>query len=278
VQKAGRLLAVYHFLEHGNADAQAANIASFIGDKSIPVHIDCEPTRTSHPTWGDVKAFRAACERRGLKVASVYLTESYHGSMGSPSLRGYRLWRARYLSSRYAYGSALYTGDHDGRIWGGFGGVTPTLMQFASSCKITGYSGRVDVNAFRGTLDDLRALGLFKDYSGKDVPVTPAPRPQASAPANTGKDVADLAWDQTFPEWGPDVNDPGTLPAWQLLQQAQGYSQDGFNRVKQLGSRLDASDKAREDFESRVENALLAIAESISPSTKDAVNSALKDK
>jgi len=157
--------------------------------------IDCEPTKTSHPTWADVKAFRAGCEKRGLTVTSVYLTENYHASMGKPNLKGWRLWRARYLSSKRAYGSVLYTGDHDGRIWGGFGGVTPTLMQFASTGKITGYGGNVDVNAYRGNLDSLRALRMFKDYSGKAAPA------KAVQPADNvllaGEKAAQWAQDQS---------------------------------------------------------------------------------
>src|SRR5437764_15359986 len=44
-KSAGLLFAAYHFLRSDVAIAdQAANLAHWIGDKSIPVAIDCEPT------------------------------------------------------------------------------------------------------------------------------------------------------------------------------------------------------------------------------------------
>lgn len=49
----------------------------------------------------------------------------------------------------------LYPGDDNSR-WAPFGGKAPDILQFTSQAQVAGKI--LDANAFRGTVDDLKAL------------------------------------------------------------------------------------------------------------------------
>lgn len=66
------------------------------------------------------------------------------------------LWNARYPSSAQAPFRDLYPGD-SGSGWQTYSGQMPALWQYASSATIGGLT-TCDVSAYRGTLDQLRAL------------------------------------------------------------------------------------------------------------------------
>lgn len=178
----GWLVAAYHFLEHGNAAAQADNLSRHIIDRDVPVAIDCEPTTGSRPNLTDLVQFRAECLKRGLRVTIKYFPEWYWSQVGRPDITGpLALWASGYPSSRHAYGSELYPGPSDSH-WHAYGGQTPLLWQFASTGKVDGYNGNLDVNAFRGTRAELAATGMFKDYA----PVVPPPhKPPHKPPVTT---------------------------------------------------------------------------------------------
>lgn len=175
-KRAGLLFSAYHFLRSDSpVSSQAANLAAHIRDRSVPVMIDCEPSGSSRPKIAHVNGFVAECRKRGLRVATLYYPGFWWSQSGKPKLPAdLGLWQARYPSSAFAYASVLYPGDkHAG--WGAQGGQVPDLFQFASSGKISGYGGRVDVDAFRGTLAQLREARFFKDWT--PTPPPPAPRP-----------------------------------------------------------------------------------------------------
>lgn len=176
-QKADLPFAAYHFLHSDSAaSAQAANLAHRIGDKSIPVWIDCEPTGKSKPNIAHVTSFAAECKKLGLKVVGLYYPGWYWGQSGKPKLpASLGFWQSGYPSSKWDYGSSLYPGDKH-RVWGAVqGGLVPDLWQFASTCKLSGYLDKVDVSAFRGSAAQLVETGFLKDW-------TPAPRPPAPKP------------------------------------------------------------------------------------------------
>lgn len=75
------------------------------------------------------------------------------------------LWNARYPSSAQAPFRDLYPGD-SGSGWQTYSGQMPALWQYASSATIGGLT-TCDVSAFRGTLDQLRAL-----LTGSGVPTS----------------------------------------------------------------------------------------------------------
>lgn len=173
---AGALFAAYHFLHSDSSAAvQADNIARHILDKSVPVMIDCEPSGSSHPTLAIANALRVELAKRGIRATVLYFPKFWYEQQGSPSLKGWAVWQARYPSSAHDYGSRLYlhAGGDSGKGWASEGGQVPVIWQFASSAKVDGVAGSVDVNAFRGTRAQLAATGIFKDFG----PVTPAEKP-----------------------------------------------------------------------------------------------------
>lgn len=165
-ETAGLPFAAYHFLEAGQGDKQAANLAAHIVDRTIPVMIDCErnPLTGGKPTYADVSAFTAGCRDRGLTISLLYLSRTYWSSIGAPSLARFKVVNAAYHSKARGYGAALYPGDDDAQ-WDAYGGTTPLLWQFADTAKIDGYPGATDVSAFRGRPTKLLARGLFKTWT-----------------------------------------------------------------------------------------------------------------
>ena len=173
IRRAGALGAAYHFITKTPAADPADNCELAIGhDRSVRIMVDLEAYGA---TLADANAFRAEMNRRGYHVPLLYLPHWYWQQIGSPNLAGWTLVSSAYPSSQHAYGSALYPGD-TGSGWAAYGGVTPTLWQFASTGEVDGYSGNVDLDAFRGTLNQLRALNLFTDFTRRPAPA-PAPRP-----------------------------------------------------------------------------------------------------
>lgn len=189
-QKLGFKVSIYHFLEQGNGAKQADNLIMHILDKELPVWIDWEPTRegtkdASLPKLADMIAFRDRAKDIGLRVVGKYLGSSYWERVGKPNIAGpLDLWRPAYPSTKNGYASKLYPGNNHER-WNSFGGQKPSLWQFTDNGKINGFSKGVDVNAYRGSHDDLDKEGWFKDYSIKSTPTsapkpTPAPKPEVT--------------------------------------------------------------------------------------------------
>jgi hypothetical protein len=100
------------------------------------------------------------------KRVVVYASHSQYGNQlaGWP----YPLWNADYATSREAPYRDLYPGDSwtplhgsGSSAWRGgwtpYSGQTPTFLQYASSATIGGLT-TCDVSAYRGTVDQLRAL------------------------------------------------------------------------------------------------------------------------
>lgn len=187
-KKLGFRVSVYHFLEEGNGAKQAENLNKNIIYKNLPVWIDVELTREgksdeSKPTAKDWIAFRDAATKRKLKVIGKYLNENYWKEIGRPNLDGpLKLWRPAYPTMRQDYASKLYPGNHNAR-WDPYGGQTPTLWQFTSNAKINGYSGGVDVSAFRGTDAEFNKLFVkISDTAPKPEPKPTPPPPSAPKP------------------------------------------------------------------------------------------------
>lgn len=172
--------AAYHFLHGGRAAAQADYFCNFVTDPSIPIMLDLE---ASGAKLADANAFEAEAKKHGRRVSLLYLPHWYWQRIGEPNLAGWsgRLVASSYPSSAHKLGSALYPGPR-GSGWKGYGGVTPTIWQFASSGKITGYSGNVDLDAFEG--DRAQLDRLFKNYgpAAKPAPKKPAPPKRVDRP------------------------------------------------------------------------------------------------
>jgi len=168
-ERVGGLFAAYHFLTNESAEAQAENCVKFVTDASIPWMVDVEANGAN---LAIANAFRAAMKAKGRRVTLLYMPKWYWETLGKPSLRGWKVVSSVYPSSAHKVGSALYPGAK-GEGWAVYGGVKPIIWQFASSGKVDGYAGNVDLDAFNGTLSSLRKRNLFKDYA----PVKSAPKP-----------------------------------------------------------------------------------------------------
>jgi hypothetical protein len=183
-KKQGLLFAAYVMVHTQYTPAQhAALIASVIGDRNIPIMLDWESDGVpSVPSFAFVLQCFDELVKRGLRVADLYAPHWYWQRMGSPALnvRGWALTNSNYGANAAGYASALYPGDNS-TGWAGFGGLPVTKLQFGSRGRLDGYGGNVDVNAYRGTLAQLKALHLFTDWS------TPVAQP-TSTPGNVWDD------------------------------------------------------------------------------------------
>jgi hypothetical protein len=144
----GTFFFAYHWLHHGNVDAQAAHCHSIAG--RTPVMIDCEDTNDK-PTVADCVAFAARTRALGGVCTLVYLPRWYWSQhLGGPSL-------VPLVTARLSLVSSDYTAYSDsGPGWAAYGGVAPAIWQFSDSQPYGGQA--VDFNAFRGTAAQLRAL------------------------------------------------------------------------------------------------------------------------
>lgn len=161
-RRAGKLLIGYHFVTAQDPAAQAANLASWIGDKSIPVMLDFEPTNTSHPTHAQQLAVADAIKAAGMRVKLSYTPRWYWQQLGSPDLRGLTARGIGVVSSAYPNPSIpnpqqdyAADGGDNGPGWASYGGITPLLWQFTDAGV---EQQKMDFNAFRGTAAELAAF------------------------------------------------------------------------------------------------------------------------
>lgn len=163
--QAGLLFAGYHYLR-GDVGAinQAKHVKNALGDTGIPVVIDIERTNGSpQPTMAHVQAFVRSATTLGVKVSSLlYLPEWYWSEIGRPLTPGWDLWQSNYGSN-----DGKYPGNTSDR-WSTMGRAA-SILQFTSNGRVDGYSGPVDLNAFRGTRAELAQQGWFIDYQEEEV-------------------------------------------------------------------------------------------------------------
>ena len=170
----------YHFLR-GDSDpaAQARHFLSKAGDVSgLAVALDVE----AHGAKGThARAWVAEFKRlTGGHPVIGYYPRWYWEQTGRPDLSFFdSIWQSHYVSGTGS-ASSLYA-KAPSSWWEPFGGEPISILQYSSSASVPGIDGRCDVNAFRGTLDQLRALALGTkedDVSAEDVwkaDIIPAP-------------------------------------------------------------------------------------------------------
>jgi hypothetical protein len=164
----GAIFSAYHFLKAGGGAAQADYCHAMVG--STPVMLDVETEGASKPTVADCAAFIARMRELGGRVWGAYFPRWFWGQVGGDL-----------GSLGVAIVSSAYTSYSDsGPGWQPYGGVTPTIWQFTSSWSYGGQS--VDLNAYRGTVDELAALinGTTPTRAPDPAP-TPAPPPAPSS-------------------------------------------------------------------------------------------------
>src|SRR5690625_226023 len=149
------LLIGYHYVTTDDPAAQARLYRDHVGDPSIPCMLDFEANSGDLANfWAVVRAFNAA----GIEIALSYIPHWYWQQIGRPDLTGV----PGLVSSSYpggnGYASALYEwgGGSHGAGWASYGGAHPAVWQFTDRARIAGI--QVDANAFRGTLNDFKAM------------------------------------------------------------------------------------------------------------------------
>lgn len=176
-KRVGLAVAAYHYLHTGSEAAQAAHCAACV-PRDVPVFVDCEAGATLAGTYTFARALRAA----GRRVPVIYCSNQ-------PT--GYGWWRAAYLSDPVGYASVVYArnGGDTGSGWRP--GVD--MWQFGSRCQISGYTGNVDVSAYRGSRDSLYQTGWWWLPTPAGAPAAPAgPPPNSSTPYKEEDDMPAL--------------------------------------------------------------------------------------
>lgn len=124
------------------------------------------------PRWEDVQRFHDRWYSVESRVMAWYVPDwVWEASLGSHSLTGLRgpLIASEYGDNRCGLNpSQLYShaGGDSSDKWHAYGGRTPEILQYGSCCVVSGASSQTDVNAFRGTFDQLSTLLL---HGGDDV-------------------------------------------------------------------------------------------------------------
>lgn len=169
---AGAVPGAYHYLRAGSGRAQCDAFYSRIRDHGGPDGWLAACDNESDASWQTtVDFFSRWRELSGDHPLVMYSGNWWWSARGwnGAALTPY-LWDSRYVDGS-GYGSALYEQVPDSwwsSRYGGWGAVT--VLQFASSATVAGRSP-IDVNAFLGTVDDLRALTRGGGSGG--VVVTP---------------------------------------------------------------------------------------------------------
>jgi GH25 family lysozyme M1 (1,4-beta-N-acetylmuramidase) len=120
------------------------------------------------PRFADVLRFRDAWHAVESSPLAYYLPQwLYNGYYGGADLRELP---GPLIQSHYAGGDGSATqiyanaGGDGGTGWNDqYGGRTPDIWQYSSGADVAGASSNTDVNAFRGSLDELRALLMIGD-------------------------------------------------------------------------------------------------------------------
>lgn len=168
-ESAGMLTAAYHYLRNpseGTSVAQQVQASlEVMGDKKRPMWIDVETNAGLHV--GHIRACKAEFERRGVRVIGCYSYVPYWEGRVAPhepdSHEFGAFWVAAYGRNPYGKPRDIYPGNRHQQWDYPLGNQKPALWQYGSNAQVAGYS--VDINAYRGTKAELRAL-----FSGKPAP------------------------------------------------------------------------------------------------------------
>jgi hypothetical protein len=280
---AGLLFDAYHFLR---ADSPGAAQADWCrqcmgGDWGVvPVMLDWETdTSGGKATAQQARDFIGRARATGGRVGRLYCPGWYWPQVGKPSLTVEPFGSLGLIQSSYGPNlpgsfAVLYPGDVSPR-WAGFGGRTPDFLQFGSRCRVPGYPGDLDVNAYRGTRAQLAATGWFYDPQGDGMALD-----LSTVMVTIDQDIASLSGDYKAGQ---------QVPLLRLIQvgfQRSDLSSELAGKLLKLvtdaitaEAARDAAELARDTVEAqtlaRVEAKLAAIGEAVSKLTTPAGPSAV---
>lgn len=147
--RVGAVFFAYHFLHAGDGAPQARHCFSVTGP-GINVMIDHEPTGGVVPTLQDALDFATEYRALGGLCTLTYLPHWAWQQLGSPSLAPLARAGLSLVSSNYTAYSDTGAG------WDAYGDLAPVIWQWTDALDYSGQS--VDFNAYRGTVEQLRAL------------------------------------------------------------------------------------------------------------------------
>lgn len=250
---AGLLAGAYHYLLAGDGAAQCRyfldRLAVVGGPAGMLIQLDVE----SDGREQEIRSWLREWVRRGhghhpvLIYSGAWWWQPNVGSFAPARLPPAEAPRTHLWHSRYVSGSgpasALYAGVADGWWRPGYGGWdTATILQFSSKGTAGGVTANVDVNAYRGSLEQLRAL----------APAAAGPGADPEGTAMAGAEEIIVAWSQGMPK---TVSGKSVEPvSWRIRdEQWQAKVDDALAavraRVEQLAADpvqvvLDADDRA----------------------------------
>lgn len=187
---AGLITAAYHYLRNpseGTTVAQQVQASiEVMGNKKRPVWIDVETPAGLHVEH--LRACKREFEQRGVRVIGMYSYVPYWEnsiSPGEPDSHEFgAFWVAAYGTNPQGTPASIYPGAAHRQWQYPLGNQKPVLWQFGSRADVAGFA--VDINAFRGTKSQLRALFYGKpvapDNKTEVKPPEPVTHPPVEAP------------------------------------------------------------------------------------------------
>ncbi|AHW64888.1 1,4-beta-N-acetylmuramidase [Corynebacterium glyciniphilum AJ 3170] len=181
---AGLVTAAYHYLRNpseGTSIAQqVAASLSVMGDAKRPIWLDCENARGL--SVEHIKEFKRRFNDAGVHVPGIYTyVPWWEGKVigGEPDIDQHGLghvWGAAYGTNPTGAPKSIYPGDNH-RQWSyPLGNKKPSMWQFGSNATVAGFE--VDINAFKGTKDQVR--DLFYDTKAAKPSAPPSTKPKES--------------------------------------------------------------------------------------------------
>ncbi|MFR9872074.1 GH25 family lysozyme, partial [Corynebacterium striatum] len=174
-ESAGLITAAYHYLRNpseGTTVAQQVQAAlEVMGDKRRPMWLDCETPAGLHVDH--IRECKREFERHGVRVIGAYSYVPYwEGRIapGEPDSHEFgAFWVAAYGQNRAGAPAAIYPGNGASQWDYPLGNQKPALWQYGSNAQVAGYN--VDINAYRGSRDELRALfyGGQSNHEGEEM-------------------------------------------------------------------------------------------------------------
>lgn len=151
--------AAYHYMDGSDLQAQAQHAYDVIGP-DVPMMVDAE---VAADTIARVVELVGRYRALGGKARLVYFPRWDWQQLGAPDLTPLATAGLVLISSSYPAGG--YSDDGPG--WQAYGGMTPALWQYTDHGPLNG--AYVDFNAFKGTVEQLRALLEGDDMSTADI-------------------------------------------------------------------------------------------------------------
>lgn len=153
---AGKLLGIYHYIDGSGADAEANYFVNAVksvnGIGEAILAVDQQSGQNS--AWGNATYVKQLMDKiyslTGVKPF-IYVQHSAAATYNNIQAAGYPLWGAQYAN----YNQTNYQSSpwRDGKVWGSWGN-DPTIRQYSSSGRITGYGSNLDLDLFYGTKED----------------------------------------------------------------------------------------------------------------------------